>query len=755
MRRRTLGRYLRRSSLGLLWVVLLLGHVLAFYHIEPLTRLDTWSYDQRLKLTATPDQEPVVVIVDIDESSLQQVARWPWPRHILAAMLDELFERQQAALVVFDVVFAEKDESSGLPVLEALAERELSEQPAFIAALEMLRPELDRDALFAEAMQGRPVLLGYYFNAEQGAIRSGQLPGPTFLREELEGLNIPFVQADGFGANIPELQRNALGAGHFTPLFDVDGLSRRVPMLIQFEGDLYESLSLVAARHYLGGHLPQVILGDDRSEQYHAIEWLRVADRYIPVDATVSALIPYRGPQGSFPYIPATDIVQQKLPEGSLRDRIVLVGTTAPGLMDLRSTPMGNAFPGVEIHASLIEGILRDDIKQQPAFVQGMEVVGLLIFAGLLALLLPLLGPAISVLLMLLLLGVITGLSLWAWQSLFLVIPDAVLVVGVIGVFSLHILYGLFVESRTRRQISGLFGQYVPPKVVEALADDPQVASMEGESRELTVLFSDVRSFTTISENMPAPELARLMNTYLSLMTEIVHDLDGTIDKYIGDALMAFWGAPLVTPMHARDAVLAALLMQYKAAELRPVFEARGWPPLHIGIGLNTGMMTVGNMGSEFRRAYTVLGDAVNLGARLESLTKQYGAGILVSEMTVQQTADSILYRELDKVRVKGKQEAVRIYEPIGVQAGAVLPGFTDRESLKPDAHVLGRQALFEAFLHSYYQQSWADALALLEALEAQEEYPALILLYRERIAYYQSYPPEMDWDGSFGFKSK
>ncbi|WP_151705259.1 CHASE2 domain-containing protein [Nitrincola alkalilacustris] len=754
MRRRTLGRYLLRSSLGLLWVVLLLGHVLAFYHIEALTRLDTWSYDQRLKLTATPDPEPVVVIVDIDESSLQQVARWPWPRHILAAMLDELFERQQAALVVFDVVFAEKDESSGLPVLEALAERELSEQPAFIAALEMLRPELDRDALFAEAMQGRPVLLGYYFNAEQGAIRSGQLPGPTFLREELEGLNISFVQADGFGANIPELQRNALGAGHFTPLFDVDGLSRRVPMLIQFEGDLYESLSLVAARHYLGGHLPQVILGDDSSEQYHAIEWLRVADRYIPVDATVSALIPYRGPQGSFPYIPATDIVQQKLPEGSLRDRIVLVGTTAPGLMDLRSTPMGNAFPGVEIHASLIEGILRDDIKQQPAFVQGMEVVGLLIFAGLLALLLPLLGPAISVLLTLLLLGVITGLSLWAWQSLFLVIPDAVLVVGVIGVFSLHILYGLFVESRTRRQISGLFGQYVPPKVVEALADNPQVASMEGENRELTVLFSDVRSFTTISENMPAPELARLMNTYLSLMTEIVHDLDGTIDKYIGDALMAFWGAPLVTPMHARDAVLAALLMQYKAAELRPVFEARGWPPLHIGIGLNTGMMTVGNMGSEFRRAYTVLGDAVNLGARLESLTKQYGAGILVSEMTVQQTADSILYRELDKVRVKGKQEAVRIYEPLGLKQDVTV-GQIDTSALKPDSGLLSRAALFDEMLQHYYMKSWGEALDLIQQLEQQGEYQALVQLYRERIDYYKEMPPPLDWDGSFSFKTK
>ncbi|WP_409524725.1 CHASE2 domain-containing protein [Nitrincola sp. MINF-07-Sa-05] len=755
MKRRILGRYLRRSSLGLLWIALLLGHVLAFYHIEALTRLETWSYDQRLKLTATPDLEPVVAIVDIDESSLQQVARWPWPRHILAQMLDELFERQQAALVVFDVVFAEKDESSGLPVLEALAERELSQQPEFISALEMLRPELDRDALFAEAMQGRPVLLGYYFNTEQGAIRSGQLPGPTFLSEELEGLNIPFVQADGFGANIPELQRNAMGAGHFTPLFDVDGLSRRVPMLIQFEGDLYESLSLVAARHYLGGHLPQVILGEDSTEQYHAIEWLRVADRYIPVDATVSALIPYRGPQGSFPYISATDIVQQKLPEGSLRDRIVLVGTTAPGLMDLRSTPMGNAFPGVEIHASLIEGILRDDIKQQPAFVQGLEVVGLLLFAGVLALLLPLLGPALSVLLTLIVLGTLAGLSLWAWQSLYLVVPDAVLMVGVIGVFSLHILYGLFVESRTRRQISGLFGQYVPPKVVEALADNPQVASMEGENRELTVLFSDVRSFTTISENMPAPELARLMNTYLSLMTEIVHDLDGTIDKYIGDALMAFWGAPLETQMHARDAVLAALLMQHKAAALRPEFEARGWPPLHIGIGLNTGVMTVGNMGSEFRRAYTVLGDAVNLGARLESLTKQYGTGILVSEMTVQQTADLILYRELDKVKVKGKQEAVRIYEPIGVRPDAVLPRSPDLAALAVDVALQARQPKLDAFLKNYLEQRWQDALALLDALETDGEYPALILLYRERISYYQSYPPESGWDGSFGFKTK
>jgi adenylate cyclase len=301
--------------------------------------------------------------------------------------------------------------------------------------------------------------------------------------------------------------------------------------------------------------------------------------------------------------------------------------------------------------------------------------------------------------------------------------------------------YGFFFEARTKRRVAGLFGQYVPPELVEELSEHPEQASMEGDSREMTVLFSDVRNFTNLSEGLTPIELTRLMNAYLTTMTKVIHEHRGTIDKYIGDAIMAFWGAPLADPDHARHGLAAALAMQEKMKELREEFPKQGWPAMRIGVGLNSGVMNVGNMGSEFRRSYTVMGDAVNLASRLEGLTKEYGVEILAGEHTREALPDFV-FRELDRVRVKGKDKPVAIFEPLGLK---------DKVSEAAQAEATE----FKQALARYRAQDWAAAEAQLKALAERLPGHKLYELYLERIAHFRAEPPGEGWDGVFVFKTK
>jgi adenylate cyclase len=302
--------------------------------------------------------------------------------------------------------------------------------------------------------------------------------------------------------------------------------------------------------------------------------------------------------------------------------------------------------------------------------------------------------------------------------------------------------YGFFVEARGKRQITGLFGQYVPPELVDEMAKNPARFSMEPESREMTVLFSDVRGFTTISEGLEPKDLSSLMNEFLTTLTEVIYSHRGTIDKYMGDAIMAFWGAPVSSQDHARQGILAALAMHRKLAELQPRFESRNWPQIRIGVGLNTGRMHVGNMGSKVRLAYTVMGDAVNLASRLESLTKEYGAAIIVGETTRKLTAQDFIFRELDRVRVKGKLEPVAIYEPLGA-IGQV------------DKRTLDELRLFNQAVKFYRGQDWDMAeLQLLNLLKTAPE-SLLYRLYLERISLYRTTSPGKHWDGAFTFEHK
>jgi adenylate cyclase len=740
-----LKQHIVRIALGLAVMLLFVGHAADIYNIGLITRLDNIIYDTRLALTMPGGVDPRVVILDIDERSLDKSAlgRWPWRRDKISALLTKLFDEFGVVIVGFDVVFAEPDESSGLPVLDKLAKGRLKDVGQFQSALNELRPALDYDRIFAKTLKGRPVVLGYYFNSEENAVQSGAIPEPVLPKGTFQGRSISFTHWRGFGGNLPEFQAAAANAGHFNPLVDADGVSRRVPMLAEYNGAYYEALSLAMIRVLAGYPKVEPGFASDQfsSKSYSGLEWLKVGPVTIPVDANVSALIPYRGKRGSFKYISLADVYFDKVPKDELRGKIALIGTSAPGLLDLRSTPVGSVFPGVEIHANMITSMLDNDFKQKPPYMLGAEVILLLIGGIALAMLVPLLSPFKATLVSVLAIVLITGLNVIVWTKCVLVLPLASSLLMIAALFALNMSWGYFVESRSKRQFTELFGQYVPPELVDKMAADPEKYSMEGKSEELTVLFSDIVGFTSISESLEPKELSQFINDYLTAMSMVIRNNRGTLDKYIGDAIMAFWGAPVEDPEHARQGVISAMAMQIELDKLRAQMLARGWPGIRIGIGVNTGNMRVGDMGSKLRKAYTVMGDAVNLGSRLEGLTRIYGVGIIVGPNTRQVVKD-IVFRELDRVKVKGKDEPVDIFEPIGIEG-------------QVDKKVMDEIKLWHKALRAYRAQKWDEAEMDLFNLQRMSPDCKLYQLYFERIKQCRADPPAPDWDGVTAFKTK
>ena len=733
-------------GLGLLIVLIFVGNATErFYRLNFIDQLSAVLYDYSLQLTMPDTLDERIVILDIDEKSLQEEGRWPWSRDRLALLVDKLFDNYGIAVAGFDVVFAENDESSGLKVLQRLGQNQLKGNTEYQTVLTHIQPQLEYDTLFAGKIKNRKVVLGYYLSNQREKSISGMLPEPIFQAGSFKDRPIAFISWNGYGANLPELQQAAASAGHFNPIIDADGAVRRVPMLAEYNGAYYESLSMAVVRTLIGNTNVSVHFSDNGDNDYAGLEWLGLAavdgTLRIPVDSNVASYVPYRGKQGSFRYISATDVLHDRVKPEQLNNKIVLIGTSAIGLLDNRATPVSETFPGVEIHANMVAGILDQNLKQHPAYMLGVEVMWLLLMGIALSLLLPRLSPASAMLVSFVMLVITVSVSLSLWQYGDLLMPMANSLVMITLLFALDMSYGYFVEARTKRQITGLFGQYVPSEVVEEMSHHPESVSMKGESREMTILFSDVRGFTTISEGLGPEELTELMNEFLTPLSRVVYKHHGTIDKYMGDCIMAFWGAPLPDTQHARDAILAGIEMQATLDALQPHFKERGWPAIHVGVGINTGKVSVGNMGSEVRVAYTVMGDEVNLASRLEGITKQYGVGIVVGEHTRNAVTDFV-YRELDHVRVRGKNEPVAIYEPIGLISEV------------PQA-MQDEVALFHEMRRLYCAQDWDQAELQLVKLQSLSPDTRLYGVYAERIAHFRNNPPDADWDGVFVFQTK
>jgi adenylate cyclase len=450
--------------------------------------------------------------------------------------------------------------------------------------------------------------------------------------------------------------------------------------------------------------------------------------------------VPYRD-QGGYRYVSATDVLGGKIGADELKGKIIIVGTSAQGLVDVRATPAREDLPGVEVHANLITGALDNSIKFRPPEVLAISVLTIVLVGLPLAVLMPRLSALAATVVFAVVFGIVLGANLWAWQAKNFVLPLADPLLMLVGLYFLNMAWGFFAETRSRRLITSLFGTYVPKEIVAEMAKNPSEYSMRGESREMTVLFSDIRDFTSISEGLTPDRLKDLINTYFTKMTLSIQEKRGTVDKYIGDAIMAFWGAPVADAKQAKHAVECGLEMQKALRALNRAFAKKGWPVLRIGVGLNCGRMSVGDMGSQFRRSYTVMGDAVNLASRLESLTKVYSVGILVSENIVNQ-APRFIYREVDKVRVKGKLEAIAIFEPVGPEG-------------KVADDVVAEIDRFRKALEHYRNQRWDEAERQLNDLAAASPEEKLYKLYLDRIAYLRAKPPNADWDGVFVFTTK
>ncbi|MGQ5524758.1 CHASE2 domain-containing protein [Chitinimonas sp. PSY-7] len=740
---KTLRRYWLQLLLSALVLGFFLGYADQLWRPRAIEQIDLWLYDARLVKTMPGGVDPRVVVVDLDEKSLAEMGRWPWPRNLVAQLVDKLTQEYKAAAVGFDIVFAEKDDSSGLPVLKQLAGTTFKDDPAFQSQFSILAKQLDYDGHLADSLRDRTVVLGYYFSFEANGNRSGVLPKPVLQAGVFKGRSVAAIEAPGYGANLPVLMSSATASGHFNPLTDVDGVTRRVAMLVEHDGRYYESLSLAMVRTYLNFPPIEPIYGASPLKSYQPLEWLKVGPVNVPVDEHIRALVPYRGGARSFTYLSASDVIKGRVNREVLAGRMVLIGTTAPGLLDLRVAPVSAVYPGVEVHANMIAGMMDNGLPGQPDYLRAAEILLIIVCGGLLLFALlrlsPLMGTMATVVL---LLAVILG-NFALWQRAHLALPLAATLLSIVLLYAISMACGYFFESRNKKQMANLFGQYVPPELVAKMSEQPEKYSMEGQSRELTVLFSDVRGFTTISESMEPKELARFMNEFLTSLSEVIRtQYLGTIDKYMGDCVMAFWGAPIHDPYHARNAVLAGLAMQRAIRGLAPSMKERGWPLIEIGVGINTGRMTVGDMGSQIRKAYTVMGDAVNLASRLESITKRYGVGILVGEATRVAAGDTLVFRELDRVKVKGKDEPVTVYEPLGL-------------ANEIDKTLVSEIQLFHQVLKLYRSRNWD--MAELQLLNLQKQHPDSVLyaLYLERIAHFRQFVPPEDWDGVYEFDSK
>jgi adenylate cyclase len=745
-------------------------------------RLELNALDTRFRLRPakyTPP-DPRIVIVDIDQKSQEGLGKWPFSRSNFATMLDVLRE-DGAKVVGFDVTFDKPDQTAA-PVralAEKLEKRKAAGEridPKLADEVKALAAEYDADKQFCEAIKrfGNAVLGNFFFPKEelQGtdqatldsyadlvqwyALAQNSLNPSTGkqdfvnLMQRYDANNILYTATM---ANIPALlspdNNNAGTMGFFNVLPDADGVLRRALLVVPFDrsgkmtdAELYGSLEVQTIRLYLGVPSEQLTVNYNQT----GVVSLQFGDKLqIKPDSIGRLAINYRGPERTYPYYSIVDVVQRRLPAGTFKDKIVLVGASATGIGDLRTPPYGGiTYPGVEVHANAIDNMLNHQALIRGA-AQELSDIALILFFGIpVGIWMALVAPrwmwfGLSFLVPLVLIDY--GAFLRGWWLNFSV-PALTLVSNVLLVS----LYRALVEEKEKRRIRTAFGQYLSPEVIRRLLRNPKL--VEPKKTEITVMFSDIRGFTTISENLDAQDLALFLNQYLSDMTGLVFEYQGTLDKYIGDAVMAFWGAPFEVDDHAASACNSALKMMQRVREMQREWQAQGKPQLDIGIGLNSGVASVGNMGSALRYGYTALGDTVNLSSRLEGLNKDYGTHIIVNETTYVATQKAeFVYRELDLIRVKGKTHPVVIYELIARPGEESAYGSFADVQLRLDQFSRGRTL--------YRNRRWEEAQRVFQIMIDKWPDDGPARTYWKRCQEYLFDEPPSGWDGVFTMTHK
>jgi len=705
--------------------------------------LELKLYDLKFRYRGACPPGPEVVILGIDDDSLKAVGRWPWSRENFSRLLTRVKEAGPK-VVAIDVIFAERQETGGLKALKELQEqvsRQGLASPELLRLLEQQQHQVDVDRILAQVVgEAPPTVLGFFFRGVGGKTRILQaesLMEPTFVKASTFNLvrtldagpsRIPLMEAEGVELNLPEITEAAPGSGYFNMMPDADGTVRWFPMTIKMGPDFFAPMSLVSTKYFLGG--PPLGITLSRL----GVEEVRVGRKVVPVDEFGRLLINYLGPPGMIPTYSALALLEGKLPPEALKGKIVLVGATAVGIYDLRVTPFSGISPGVEIQATVIDNLLRDNFIRIPPLALPLALVLVLALGVLMGLVLRRLSAT-------------WGFIFTLWVVIVFVAGDYLLFsrgglqlelfypLGEIALVYLGITMQKFLaEEKERLRIRKAFESYVAPTVVSEMLKHPERLRLGGERRELSILFSDIRGFTSLSEDLAPETLVALLHDFLNPMSEIIVRNQGTIDKYIGDAIMALFNAPLETPEHARLACRTALEMTATLAALGREWAAQSRPMIRVGIGINTGVAAVGNMGSDRLFDYTAIGDNVNLASRLEGLNKYYGTDILISEGTARGLNGDFILREVDLVRVKGKMHPLTIFELLG--EGTPEPELARFLTVYQEGRAL--------FLDRNFAES---ARAFTRALELRpQDLPSRN--YLELSQKYQETPPPPDWQG-------
>jgi adenylate cyclase len=728
--------------------LLLLAAMLAAHIVIPrvFDRLSLFAFDiYQREEPRVADADPPVVIVDIDEKSLHELGQWPWPRTVLAQLVNRL-SAAGAAVIAFDVLFSEPDRTAPQALLKLLHGEGASEA----GAEQLLAAMPDPDAQFAAAMAKAPVVLGFELAGRGGSPQ-------TAIKASFSALGAlgedPWRYVDRFpeavGA-LPEFQKAASGNGFVNEPSDWDNVVRHVPLVLRLGDHPVPSLVAETLRVGFGGRGfiaryagAQAAPSFGENSGLNAIEMQVPAAGtaiQIPIDRAGNVAIHY-APRDPTRYISAADIVAGRFDRKRIAGHIVLVGSSAAGLNDLKATPISADMPGVEVHAQLIDQILQKDFLFRPDWAPGAEIFVALLFGALLLFAIPRFGALPGAVVGLAAVGLAMAVAWYAFVHDQVLLDPVYPITVLVAVYLFSTLLNYRLTERRQREIRQAFSLYLSPQYVAELAKNPEKLRLGGEMKPITVMFCDIRGFTSMSESLVqefgprrgAEELANLINEFLTPTTEIIMNYKGTIDKYIGDATMAFWNAPLDDPDHAKNAVAAAQAMRAKLVELNEGWRAQGRRTLNVGIGINTGECSVGNFGSHQRMNYSLLGDPVNLASRLEGQTKTYHVDLIIGEDTALLLGDPNLV-ELDLIAVKGKTQPVRIY---------TLP-----PHLPEAQRFLERHA---KLLDAYRQRDWAAALGLMEdPVLATSEIAPLYGVLRERIAQMQEDPPPEDWDGVF-----
>ena len=732
-----LGR--RFTSARALCVVLLIA--LLFLRVTdplPLEELRLRAFDIFQVIKPRVATLRPVVIVDIDEASLRKLGQWPWPRTRVAELITNL-TKLGAAAIGFDIIFSEPDRLS--PALAADLYSNLDEDTR-----NKLRALPSNDQVMADAIKQSRVVLGETGLPTVQPLSDAQ-PLPVGVAA-LGGNPKAFIyNFPGLLQNVPILENAASGRGLFTVLPERDGIVRRVPMVMQAQGKIMPSLSFETLRVATGNST--ILVRMDAG----GIKGVALPGFEMPTDRNGQLWVHF-APHDPARYVSALDLFEGRVPADRVAQRLVLIGTSAAGLLDQKTTPNDPAMPGVEIHAQVLESILSKSVLSQPWYANVAELGAALVLGIAIIVLAPILGPMILLLFGATFIALLVGTSWYLFTEQKLLIDFTFPLLSSLLIYLTLVFTNFVKEQAQRRQIRSAFGQYLSPTLVAQLAQSPEKLVLGGEARDMSIMFSDVRGFTTISEiYKDDPQgLTALMNSFLTPLTNAIIDRKGTIDKYMGDAIMAFWNAPLYDPTHELNACEAALDMLERVGQLNREREATAkangtlFIPINIGVGINTGRCVVGNMGSDLRFDYSVLGDSVNLASRLEGQCKSYGLPIIIGSKTAAAAKDKFALLELDFIAVKGKKEPEVVYSIVG-------------RNDEPNAGRFQRwRELNINMLSRYRSRDWEGALAAVEqGLAADEEnrFKTLYNIYYERIRHFQVTPPPDDWDGAYALESK